>query len=120
MKWIIVSIIAVILQQFLPWWSIAIAGFAAGFLIDQSFRGAFLNGFLGIFIFWSAVCLYIYIVNDGILTTQLARLMYLPHPLLVIIIPGILGGLTAAVASLSGRYLRVISQWRMPHQYKGY
>lgn len=120
MKWIIVSIIAVILQQFLPWWSIAIAGFVAGFLIDQSFREAFVNGFLGIFIFWTAVCVYVYIVNDGILATRLAQLMFMPHPLLIVIIPGIAGGLTAALASLSGRYLRVITRWRMPQRQHGY
>ncbi len=110
MTWIIVTILAVVLQQFLPWWSIGIAGFIFGFLIDQSRKYAFINGFTGIFLLWGGTATYIYIINDAVLANRLAVLTGLPHGVLLIIITGLLGGMIAGLASLSGRYLRELSQ----------
>lgn len=113
MTWIIVSIIALILQQFLPWWSIGIAGFLFGFLIDQRRKMAFINGFLGIFLLWGGTATYIYIVNDGVLANRLALMTGFPHGILLIIITGLIGGVIAGLASLSGRYLREITRWKL-------
>ena len=111
MKWIIVTIAAFVLQQFLPWWSIAIAGLLYGFVIWQSSRTAFLNGFIGVFVLWAGIPLYIYFVNDGLLASILAEMFYMPHGLLVILAGGIAGGLTGALSSLAGKYLRDLSRW---------
>lgn len=108
MKWIIVSIIALVLQQFLPWWSIGIAGFIFGLLIDQSPKMAFINGFLGIFILWGGIALYVYFVNDGILAHRLAIMMGLPYDVLPVLITGISGGIVSGLFALSGRYLRLL------------
>ncbi len=110
MKWIIVIILALILQQFLPWWSIAPAGFVYGFLIQQSTRTAFINGFFGIFIFWTTLAGYVFYVNNGLLASLLAEIMFIPSGILVVLLTGITGGLTGGIASLSGRYLRELSQ----------
>jgi hypothetical protein len=113
MTWIIVSIIALILQQFLPWWSIGIAGLLFGFLIDQRRKMAFINGFFGIFLLWGGTATYIYFVNEGVLANRLALMTNLPHGFLLIIITGFTGGIVAGLASLSGRYLREISRWKL-------
>ena len=110
MKWIIVIILAIILQQFLPWWSIAPAGFVYGFLIHQSTRTAFVNGFFGIFLFWGTLAGYVYYVNNGLLANLLAEIMFIPSGILVVLLTAITGGLTGGLASLSGRYLRELSQ----------
>ncbi len=108
MKWIIVIIVAYVLQQFLPWWSIAIAGFLFGFIIPQGTRAAFFNGFAGLFILWGGIALYVYIANDALLANRLADLMSLPHGLLMVLITGLIGGLTGGLSSLSGKYLRIM------------
>jgi len=113
MTWIIVSIIALILQQFLPWWSIGLAGFLFGFLIDQSGRMAFINGFLGIFILWAGTATYIYIVNDALLASRLALMTGLPHGILLVIITGVIGGIIGGLTSLSGKYLRELTKWKL-------
>jgi hypothetical protein len=114
MKWIIVSIIALVLQQFLPWWSIAIAGFVLGFLIDQSPRSAFIHGFIGISLFWGGIILYIYLTNEGILASRLALMMGLPYNWLPGIITALMGGIIGGLASLSGRYLREFGNKELP------
>ncbi len=112
MKWIIVVILAIILQHFLPWWSIALAGFIYGFLIIQSRRTAFLNGFVGIFILWFGISLYVYFINDAIIAGLLADMLYMSHGLVVVAITGITGGIIGGLASLSGKYLRDITHWQ--------
>ncbi len=109
MKWIIVIILAIVLQQFLPWWSVALAGFIYGFIIQQSTRKAFINGFFGIFMFWGSVAGYVYYVNNGLLANLLADFMYVPSGILMVLLTGITGGITGGLASLSGKYLREIS-----------
>ncbi|TVQ16909.1 MAG: hypothetical protein EA361_03450 [Bacteroidetes bacterium] len=109
MKWILVIILAIVLQQFLPWWSIAIAGFIYGFFIQQSAKTAFINGFFGIFMFWGSVAGYVYYVNNGLLAGLLADLMYMPPGILMVALTGVTGGLIAGLSSLSGKYLRDLS-----------
>ena len=106
MKWIIVIIAAFVLQQFLPWWSIAIAGFLFGFIVPQENKAAFFNGFAGLFILWGGIATYVYITNDALLANRLAELMSLPHGLLIVLFTALIGGLTGGLSSLSGKYLR--------------
>ncbi len=108
MKWIIVSIIALVLQHFLPWWSIAIAAFIFGLLIDQNPKLAFIHGFMGIFILWAGIALYVYFVNEGVLAQRLATMMGLPYGLLPVLITGISGGIVGGLFALSGRDLKFI------------
>lgn len=108
MKWIIVAISALVFQLFLPWWSIAIAGFISGVLFIQKPRKAFLNGFFGIFALWSAVSLYIYVVNEGLLAERLAALFSLPHGLLVVLLTSLLGGICGGLSAITGNYFKAL------------
>lgn len=108
MKWIIVIIFSFILQQFLPWWSIAIAGFLYGIIFHHTNTIAFLNGFFGVFVLWTGMALYIYFINDGILARRLAAMLYLSHGLPVVILTGITGGIIAGMAALLGKMLQTI------------
>ncbi len=104
MKWILTALMALILQIFLPWWSIAIAGFISGIIFTQKPGQAFLNGFSGIFALWAAVSLYIYFVNQGLLAERLADLFSLPHGLLVIILTALIGGICGGLSAVTGNY----------------
>ncbi|MFW5725032.1 MAG: hypothetical protein ACOCX0_01200 [Bacteroidota bacterium] len=109
MKWIILTVTVFVIQQFLPWWSIALAGLFYGFIIRQSTLTAILNGFTGVFVLWAGIPLYIYFVNDGLLASVLAVMFYLPHGLLAVLAGGLAGGITGALSSLAGKYLRDLS-----------
>ena len=76
MKFILATLLTMALAflagLFLPWWSIAIIAFlVALFLPQHSFRG-FLSGFLGIFLLWGLLALWIDIENQQILSRKMA------------------------------------------------
>lgn len=106
MKVILIALMALILQTFMPWWSIAIAGFLSGVIFTQKPGNAFLNGFLGIFLLWAAFSLYIYLVNQGLLAERLAELYSLPHGLLVVVLTALIGGICGGLAAITGNYFR--------------
>lgn len=108
MKWILVAVMALILQLFLPWWSIGLAGFIYGWLFIQKPGKAFLGGFLGIFLLWGIMAAYITYVNDGILAARLASLFSLPHGLLVVLLTALLGGVTGGLSAITGNLTRNI------------
>jgi hypothetical protein len=115
MKWILVAVMALILQLFLPWWSIVLAGLTYGFLFIQKPGKAFLGGFLGIFLLWGIMASYITYVNDGILAARLASLFSLPHGLFAVLATALTGGLAGGVSALTGnlfRSLPVVNKWR--------
>ncbi len=108
MKWILIALLALILQTFLPWWSIAIAGFVSGIVFTQKPANAFINGFSGIFALWAAVSLYIYFVNQGLLAEKLADLFSLPHGLLVVLMTALIGGICGGLSAITGNFFRYI------------
>lgn len=105
-NWILVAVAAMVLQLFLPWWSIALAGFAYGLLFRQKPGKAFLGGFLGIFLLWGIMASYITWVNDGILAGRLASLFSLPGGWLAILATALTGGIVGGISALTGNLLR--------------
>ena len=47
---IVIALLGLVFEMLLPWWSIALAAFAGGFILAT--RANFLAGFLGIGILW--------------------------------------------------------------------
>lgn len=86
----------------LPWWSLAIPCLVLGGWFGEGRSSSFLAGFLGIGALWLAQALYIHIANEGILTTRIAELFSLPHPLLVILVTAVTGGLAGGCSALTG------------------
>src|SRR4051812_48572077 len=92
---------------FLPWWSIALIAFAVALLIPQRIPTAFLSGFLGIFLFWGGLALWIDTGNEGILSRKIAELLPLGgESLLLILVTALVGGLVGGFAAMSGSSLR--------------
>lgn len=106
LKWLLFVVIALILQLFLPWWSIAVAGFIYGIWIRQKPGWAFLGGFLGIFLLWGILAAYITWVNDGILADRLASLFSLPQGWMAVLATALTGGLVGGVSAVTGNLLR--------------
>ena len=91
----------------LPWWSIALVSFLVGLFLPQSIGRGFLSGFLGIFILWFILALWIDIKNESILSHKIAQLFPLGgSSIAIIIVTAFIGGLVGGFASMSGNSLR--------------
>jgi hypothetical protein len=93
--------------SFSPWWGFAITSLLVAVLVHQKAGKAFLAGFLGIFLLWAGLAWWIDMKNNGILSHKIAQILPLSgNSLLLIIVTGVLGGLVAGFAAMSGSYLR--------------
>lgn len=110
MKSVVSSILIVILSfaacLYLPWWSIAIVAFVVSACIRQKPVAAFFAGFLGLFLLWSILSLYISVNNDHILAQRMSMLILKTgSPYLLIFATGLIGGLVAGLAALTGSFV---------------
>jgi hypothetical protein len=104
---ILTALLSFVAGLYLPWWSIAIAAFVSVLLIPLRRSRAFLAGFLGVFILWSLLALWIDIKNQGILSTKVAQIFPLGgSSFLIILVTAIIGALVGGFAALSASYLR--------------
>ena len=93
--------------KFLPWWSIAIVAFSVALLFPQRIGKSFLSGFLGIFLLWSLVALWIDAKNNSLLSSKVAAVFPLGgSTLLLILVTALIGALVGGFAALSGASLR--------------
>jgi len=97
-------IIALILSQFLPWWSIMVTAFATSLFISLKKAAVFFVPFIAIALFW---IVYSYILgsgNDFILAKKIAVLLPLNGSAsLLMFVTGIVGGIAAGVAGVFGK-----------------
>ena len=111
MKFLVAIILTVLLAfisgLFLPWWGIAITSLLVAVLVYQNALKAFFSGFLGVFFLWAGLAWWIDMQNNGVLSKKIASVLPLGgNALLLIIVTGIVGGLVAGFAAMSGSYLR--------------
>jgi hypothetical protein len=104
---ILIAILSFVGGLYFPWWSIAVASFVSVLLIPLRSTRAFLAGFLGVFILWSLLALWIDVKNQGILSTKVAQIFPLGgSSFLIILVTAIIGALVGGLAALSASYLR--------------
>ncbi len=103
-NFIITIVIAVILSQFLPWWSVMVAGFVSALFFSLKKAAVFVVPFLAIFLFWSVYTFILSSSNDFILAKKISTLFSLGgNPYLLIVVTGIIGGFAAGIAALLGK-----------------
>lgn len=111
---VVVLVLGWILAQFLPWWSVAIAGGLAGFAVSKKGGRSFLGGFLGIFALWAVVALLQTTGTGSDLHERFAQLLPLPlNGTGLIFFSALIGGLVAGLGGLSGTLLRKSLSGRM-------
>ena len=107
----VISTFLIILLSFVaclyfPWWSIAIVAFVVSALIHQKPLISFLGGFIGLFLLWSFLSVYISINNDHILAHRVSLLILKnDSPYLLVLTTGLIGGIVAGFAALTGSYI---------------
>ncbi len=91
----------------LPWWSLVPIIFLISAILNQNNIASFLSGFLAIFCLWAGMAWIIDQQNHQILSQRIANLLPLQgNSFLLILITGLIGGIVAGLASLSGSLLR--------------
>ena len=106
---LLTALLSFALCLFLPWWVIAIAGFAVAFAIPQKAGLSFVAGFLALFFLWVGLSFWMSAANNHLLAHKISLLFIkVDNPMLLIIVTGIIGGVVAGFGSLTGRLLRQI------------
>ena len=104
---ILTALLAFIAGLYLPWWGIAIAAFIVALIVYQHAGMAFLSGFCGLLLLWSTLAFWIDAGNESIFSAKIGVLLGIGNnPFLLILITGIVGGLVAGFAAMSGSFLR--------------
>ena len=117
MKFLATTILIVLLSfiagLYLPWWSIAIIAFLVSLLVPQSIGKSFLAGFLGIFLLWGLLAMWIDIKNESVLSNKIAQLFPIGgSSIVLILITAFVGALVAGFAAMSGSSLRPVRRKR--------
>lgn len=108
---LLTAILAFISSLFLPWWGIAIAALLVAVVVHQKAGKAFFSGLLGVFLLWIAIAWWIDMKNNGVLSHKMARVLPLGgNTILLLVVTGLVGGLVAGFAAMSGSYLRATSK----------
>ena len=105
LKIIVIAALAFALSQFLPFWSVAIAGVLGSMLITTSNVASFFTGFIAIFLLWGITAFMIDVNTQGIMTDRIADLLGFSPPFLILI-SALIGGITGGLGSLAGCTIR--------------
>jgi hypothetical protein len=92
------------LELFLPWWSVAIAAFAGGLLINT--RSNFLAGFIAIGLLWVVKSLITDLSTDSGLADKVARIFMLYNKAFLLLLTFFISGLVGGFAAMTGAALR--------------
>ena len=104
---LIVMVLAFLLEVFLPWWAVALAGALSGVIVGGSAFRSFLAGFVGVFILWSFAATRLMDAHDTVLADRIGALLPgAPDGYGVAMLSGLIGGLVAAFAAATGARLR--------------
>ena len=94
-------ILSFLLQNFLPWWTMAIGSCAIGYYFGNKGFISFCAGFLGVGLLWLGMAMFIDVSTQSILTAKINKLL----PLNVFVLTTLIGGLVGGLASLTGSLL---------------
>jgi hypothetical protein len=102
-------IIALLLSQVLPWWSVMLAGFITAVLFSLKKTAVFFVPFLAITLFWMIYAYWLSNANDFTLAKKIAVLLPLKgNPYSLMLVTGIIGGLAAGVAAIFGKQCSIV------------
>jgi hypothetical protein len=104
-----VSLLTYTSGLFLPWWSVALSGFIPGLILNQKRISSFLSAFLGSFIVWATMSYIISFYNDHLLASKISMIVIKNNsPIMLVIITGLVGGLSSGFSALTGRSLAIL------------
>ncbi len=97
-------IFALLLSQFLPWWSVMIAAFVTAFIIRLKRSAVFFVPFLAIALYWMVYAFGLSSANDFILAKKIAVLFpFHGNAYLLILVTGVIGGVASGISAVFGK-----------------
>jgi uncharacterized membrane protein YfcA len=99
----LIALGTLVLELFLPWWSLAIVAFACGYFLKSNQN--FLAGFLGVAIIWIGYAFLLDSNSVAPLAERVSAILTIKKPLLFLV-TGFLGGLVGGFAALTGSLLK--------------
>ena len=106
MLFVLIALFSFLLQFFLPWWIIVPVAFGLAAWKAQSSGHAFKSAFWSLFLIWVIMSLFKSIPNENLLANRIGLLFMLPawkfDWIIVALLTGLIGGLTAGFAALAG------------------
>jgi hypothetical protein len=118
-KFILIALLTVLFEQFLPWWSIALAAFLGGLIIKTKGINAFLAGALGVGLVWIWVAWRIDFRTDSILTAKMAGLFQMENKNLMIALTVLIGSVVGAFSAWTGHNFRSLFEKKKREGYYG-
>lgn len=99
---IVVSLLCLLLQTFLPWWTMAVGAFATGLFFRQNGFKSFFAGLIGVGLLWFGMAYYLDTSTDSILSTRIAAIFPTKTVGLLMLVTAVIGGLVGGFASMTG------------------
>lgn len=107
---IAIAVTAGVLQLFLPWWVIVPVAFTVAYLHSLRLFSAFASGFVSIFLLWVTYAFIQSSANEHLLAQKVATLFPLGGNVFALLaITGLIGGLVAGFAAMSGGAAKQLS-----------
>lgn len=106
MLYLLILIISLVAQFFLPWWSIAVVAFGLAFWKGTSGGSSFRMGWAAIFTLWLVAAYISHYSTMGLMSDKIAQLLKLSNPYLLIFVTAFVGGLVGGFSALSGYLCR--------------
>jgi len=106
-NFILTILLSIGLNMFLPWWSVMLAAFISSYLISLNKTAVFFVPFIATMSLWMTYGYLLSSANDFTLSTKIANLLPLGgNVFLLTLITGIIGGLAAGFAGITGHQLK--------------
>lgn len=92
---------------YLPWWCIAVIVFLIAVIIPQKPGKTFLCAFIALFLLWAGLSFWLSYSNHNLLANKISLLVFnFESPVVLILLTGLIGGLVAGFAGLTGSFVR--------------
>ena len=103
-----IVVLGYLLTSFGPWYLIALAGFAGGWLLKNLWPGLLIGSFAG-FTLWAIHIWLLSSVSESDLPARMAQLFNLPNNTTLILVSALVGGLvTGFGAAAGGSFRRIV------------
>ncbi|MFM6975620.1 MAG: hypothetical protein ACKOW2_02070 [Sphingobacteriaceae bacterium] len=106
MLFILILLLSLVAQFFLPWWVIAPIAFILAVRLGQNGKKSFWNGFSALFILWACMALLRTLPNENLLANRVGQMLTLPESgfnwIILVFISSLIGGLVAGLSAFAG------------------
>lgn len=106
MLFLLILLLSLLAQLFLPWWSLALVCFLLAFWKATYGRQAFLAGFGGVGLTWLGAALFWHLMTDGLLSNRVAQMFTVNSAWVLLVVTVLVGALVGGVSALSGYLVR--------------